>query len=352
MKVLILGGTGAIGRHLVKYLAQLGKDDVYVTSRGRYADFENIHYLQGNPHDITFLDCVLSSRWDSIVDFMVYSFDELPVILPKYSKATEQYVFLSSARVYSNSEIIDEKTPQLIDTITDADFLNTNDYSLRKSHAEKLIKSLFNSNYTIIRPYITYDQHRLQLGILEKERWLYRAINQKTVVVYGDCLNNWTSLTYGKDVGYCIGKLLGKKEAIGEEFNIVNPVPIKWGDVLNIYFDVIEEKCGFRPKYKVVDLKEGMSGYYGWKYDRAYDRVFSSKNLFSVIGDFSFESTESTIKRMLMAFLNSPSFLRINYGSEGFFDRITGERIPLTMIPGTKNLINYLFSRYIKSFKL
>ena len=74
--VLILGGTGAMGNHLVQLLEQ-GEYDVYVTSRRPMKIYPNITYLQGNAHDDTFLFPILFQRkWDVIVDFMIYNTSE------------------------------------------------------------------------------------------------------------------------------------------------------------------------------------------------------------------------------------------------------------------------------------
>ena len=55
MKVLILGGTGAMGRPLVKYLSKNKENDVYVISRRVQFSYENnVHYIQGNTFDNAF----------------------------------------------------------------------------------------------------------------------------------------------------------------------------------------------------------------------------------------------------------------------------------------------------------
>lgn len=54
MKVLILGGTGAIGRYLVSLLAA-NDNSVYVTSRSAHQDLRNINYIIGNAHSIPFI---------------------------------------------------------------------------------------------------------------------------------------------------------------------------------------------------------------------------------------------------------------------------------------------------------
>lgn len=63
MKILIFGGTGAMGTPLVELLAGQGHD-VYVTSR-RKREYEtgNIHCVTGNAHEMTFLETVLQEKY-------------------------------------------------------------------------------------------------------------------------------------------------------------------------------------------------------------------------------------------------------------------------------------------------
>ena len=68
MKILVLGGTGAMGVDLVKNLARRG-ENVTVTSRiKRKSELENVRYIQGNAHDSVFLQTLLNDNFDVIVD--------------------------------------------------------------------------------------------------------------------------------------------------------------------------------------------------------------------------------------------------------------------------------------------
>lgn len=69
MKVLIFGGTGAMGTPLVKYLVDSG-NSVFVTTRKARLSTGNIHYITGNAHDFEFVKkLVCEQRFDAIVDF-------------------------------------------------------------------------------------------------------------------------------------------------------------------------------------------------------------------------------------------------------------------------------------------
>ena len=106
-RILLLGGTGAMGEHLTRILAEQG-DDVYVTTRSCRLSERNITYVQGNAHEITFINDLLRESWDAIVDFMVYNTDEFRVRVSQLLKATKQYIFISSARVYGPTTSSDE----------------------------------------------------------------------------------------------------------------------------------------------------------------------------------------------------------------------------------------------------
>ena len=76
MKILVLGGTGAMGVDLVKILGKRC-ENVMVTSRSeRKSEFDNIKFIKGDAHDTTFLQSLLNEKFDAIVDFMVYNTEE------------------------------------------------------------------------------------------------------------------------------------------------------------------------------------------------------------------------------------------------------------------------------------
>lgn len=101
-----------MGNPLVHILAKEGYE-VYITSRSSREDSGNVHYLKGNAMDDSFAFNVLKSRkWHAIVDFMVYSTQKLKDRIEKLVEATDQYVFISSCRVFADEDkIITEKSP-------------------------------------------------------------------------------------------------------------------------------------------------------------------------------------------------------------------------------------------------
>lgn len=351
MKVLVLGGTGAIGKHLVNYLSK--KDvQVYVTSRRNISsNINNIHYIKGNAHDNLFLEDLLKEKWDCIVDFMVYTTEEFNVRIDSILQNTCQYVFLSSSRVYADADfIIKESSPRLLDVSTDKEFLLTDEYALSKARQENILKESKYNNWTIIRPYITYSEQRFQLGVLEKEGWLYRALHGRTIVFSSNINNKVTTMTYGTDVAKAISETIGKKEAFGETFHITTEEYKLWSEILMIYVTVLKDFLGKTPKVLLQDK----NSFFTWRvskyqviYDRLYNRRFDNSKINKFVETKKFSKVDDKLKECLIEFLEKPIFKNIDWREEALKDRATNEFTPLHEIKGYKNKMKYLVYRFL-----
>lgn len=355
MQILILGGTGAIGVSMTQILSRHG-DEVFVTSRSVHESRDNIHYVQGNAMDDDFLCKILAERdWDAVIDLMIYQVSNFAARLDLLLASTRHYFFFSSSRVYADSKArMTENSPRLLDISIDKRYLTTSDYALTKAREEDLLYESESKNWTIIRPYITYNFNRLQLGVFEKEYWLYRALKGRTIVFQQEIARHITTLTYGYDVGDAVAKLIGNQNAQGEVVHITTDETVIWDEVLQLYLSVIEEKTGIRPK--VIYIKDSkwlsfiMGNNYQVQYDRCFDRLFDNSKVRALVECTQFISPKEGLRDCLKQFLESPSFREgIGVHSwivEGYMDRITGERASLNEITSTGDKLKYLLFRY------
>lgn len=349
MRVLIFGGTGAIGIHLVQLLNNNGIETM-VTSRNAKFSEGKIRYIQGNAHDLEFLQNILQEHWDAIVDFMVYTTSSFKERVDLFLKATSQYVFISSARVYANSDQrITESSPRLLDISQDKEFLSTDEYSLSKARQEDILRNSGKDNWTIIRPYITYSENRFQLGVLEKEEWLYRALHGRTIVFCRDIHSKMTTLSYGLDISKGIMAIIGQSNALGESFHITAPNAKTWSDILTIYLEALEKHMGYKPRVLLQKLDDFLickPSKYQILYDRLFNRQFDSSGITPFIDPESFSKIEIGLKSCLEEFLKNPEFGNIDWKLEALKDRQTKEYTPLKEIAGLKQKIKYLLFRY------
>jgi nucleoside-diphosphate-sugar epimerase len=332
MKVLVLGGTGAMGTHLVRLLSEK-KIETFVTSRKTRQSANNIKYIQGNVHDIAFLENILRGHWDAIVDFMVYSTPSFKQCVNLLLNATNQYIFLSSARVYANVEqIITENSPRLLDNSDNEEYLKTDEYALAKARQEDILRKSGHKNWTIIRPYITYSKNRLQFGVLEKEEWLYRVLHRKSIVFSMDIWSKKTTVTYGLDVAKGILSIIGNAKTMGETFQITqNKEECKtWGEIYEkIYMPVLETYLGYKPKVLLLNNEKFIQilpfRKYQIMYDRLFERSFDNAKIAKYVDTDNFTKLEAGLKNCLEEFLKDPQFNRINWCTMAKMDRYTGE---------------------------
>jgi nucleoside-diphosphate-sugar epimerase len=76
MKILVLGGTGTMGKNLVSLLANQNHQVTVTTRQHRVASEANIHYVTGNGKELVFLKNLLHNSYDVIIDFLSYSSKE------------------------------------------------------------------------------------------------------------------------------------------------------------------------------------------------------------------------------------------------------------------------------------
>lgn len=355
-KILVLGGTGAMGGHLVSILAQQCNYQIFVTSRRPHESTGNVHYICGNAMNEVFLRSILEKeKFFSIIDFMTYTTEQFKHILPLLLSSTDQYIYISSCRCYSNiDKSITETTPRLLDVCRDVEYLSTDEYALFKGREEDLLFKSDLKNWTIIRPYITYSENRLQLGAFEKEEWLYRALHGRSIVFSEDIAKKKTTLTYGKDVAMVISKLVGNVNSLGETFQITADKSIYWSDVVDIYVDEIRNLTGRNVcvvmQEKAFNLRFPQRK---WQilYDRCYNRIFDNTKVKNVLGsDYpSFTSPEIGLRQCIRSFIANPKYNYVDWMKEAMLDRITKEYTPLSEIPSLKQKVKYILYRFLKN---
>ena len=277
-----------MGEHLAHILALKGWD-ITVTSRKIHKSEPNIMYIQGNAHELDFVESLFSLCFDVIVDFMVYNTEEFKLRYIKMLDACKQYIYLSSSRIYADSPLISEDSPRLLENCTITEYLKTDEYALAKAREENILRNAEQKNWTIIRPYITYNDERLQLGTMEKEAWLYRAIQGRTVVFTKDVADTITTMTYGYDVAKGIASIIGKESALGQIFHITQPNFMTWREVANIYQKTFKKITNREMKIKYLnnskEFSEVFSNHWQVYCDRLYPRTFDNSKILGFLGE-------------------------------------------------------------------
>ena len=349
MDILILGGTGAMGKNVVDILHNKLDCKVYVTSRSEHPSYDNVCYIKCNAMNWNEAKSVIEKKnWSVILDFMIYRTECFNQRIHTFLNNCEHYFFFASARVYADSKTpITERSERLLDVIQDEEYLKTDEYALSKAREEDILRSQNKKNWTIIRPYITYDVERLQLGVYEKEDWLYRALQGRTIVFDENIANKETALTTGYDVALRITALFLNSEAYGETFHITTQEHHKWKDILSLYCEILEKSTGKKVKVKLIPGASLITNNFSAqvKYDRMYDRIFDNSKINSITGMTNYITLKEGISANLNKFLLSPKFKNFHGSVQARMDRMSKEWTKLSEIKGLKQKLIYVIVR-------
>jgi nucleoside-diphosphate-sugar epimerase len=339
-KVLLLGGTGAMGVYLVPELINLGFD-VVVTSRSvRKSDNDKLTYIQGNAHNDAFIEKILANNeYDAIVDFMVYTMNEFRHRYESLLKSVKHYIFLSSTRVFARSEQpITEKSPRLLDVSDDYKYLSTDDYNLTKARQENILRESQYKNWSIVRPGLVYSKTRLPLGTLETDTIIFRTLCKCPVVLPQEMLQKHSSMTWGGDVAKMIARLVLNPNAFSEDFNVVSHKRNTWEEVALYY----EKFIGLTVIPTSLDVYIKMIGGKSQTLSaRMNDRVLDNSKILKATG-IEKESITSIHDGFAIELKQLPPVSKIDYALNAQMDRITHSRISLEKASTKEKFVYYI----------
>ena len=293
-KILVLGGTGAMGRYAVPELLRLGFMVDVVALDKPEATHENLQATVANAMDDVWLEKQLTeNHYDVILDFMSYTLPQFKARAPMLLANTEQYMFLSSCRVYANEEVpVRESSPRLLDVSKDEEYLKLyeKEYSLFKAAEEDVLTGSGKKNWTIILPATTYSTGRAQLVTLEAGTFVYRALTGKPVAIPIQARDIPATMSWAGDVGVMIARLAGKEEALGEKFIAATAEHHTWGEIAEIYRELIGLEYVWVDKEVYLQMMskdpENISPFirYQLEYARMFHRITDNSKILAVTG--------------------------------------------------------------------
>jgi len=240
--VLVLGGTGAMGRYLVPELNELGYEVTAVGVEENPPENFPARYVQGNAFDKVFVQQLLEgTRYNGIVNFMNYGGDRhFYEWMDLFLENTDHYIFTSSCRVYDDKEQpIKETSPRLLDSSEDMALRASGDYSIHKARDEDRLAASDYSNWSVIRPATTFSTMRMQLTTLEFEDCVGRALQGKKVVLPIQAKDKPATLSWGGDVAAMIARIMFKEEAMRQCYNVCSAEYQTWGQIAEYYKELV-----------------------------------------------------------------------------------------------------------------
>ena len=150
MRILVLGGTGFIGPHLVRFALERGHT-VTLFNRGRTNThlFPDVEKLVGDRNDN--LSALEGRRWDAVIDNSGYTPQQVGMSVKLLKDACDQYLFTSTRSVYTDftQAVMDEDAPLGPKDIPESEW---DGYGPNKVLAERAVQEGFGARTLITRP--------------------------------------------------------------------------------------------------------------------------------------------------------------------------------------------------------
>jgi 2'-hydroxyisoflavone reductase len=163
MKILVLGGTQFVGRHIVEAIVAAGHP-VSILNRGRSADDlpAAVERLRGDRDaGLSGLSALTGRAWDVCVDVSGYTPRQVRASAEKLRGCVGWYVFISAVSVYGDPPRgpVEETHPLLNAAGEDVTEIDRNTYGPLKVACENIVREVYGDRCAVLRPQIVAGPH-------------------------------------------------------------------------------------------------------------------------------------------------------------------------------------------------
>jgi nucleoside-diphosphate-sugar epimerase len=353
MKILLIGGTGVLSSDIMRYSLNCGHE-VYILNRNiskRPVPEGVIRIFADIRNTVETRKTIGNETFDVVVDFLSYTLEDIERTNGVFFDLCKQYVFISSACVYRRAKedgVISEDSP-----------LGNNDwdYSLNKLACEKFLEQKYSNTdhyYTIVRPYITYDETRIPFGLMPNYGWhwslIARMLADKPVLLWDDGEAKCT-ITSTKDLAVAVVGLFGNSKAINQAFTVTSDNVCTWNEIItciatvkNLIPQTIHVPSLFIAK-KLPEYRGMLLG------DRSLDAVFDNSKIKAAVPEFTGQSDFLAGLKNTIDFYESNHYLNgIDYLWDGKIDRLIDQYCKHTGQQHVMNkFVDYLSNGFLKN---
>jgi len=289
-KILLIGGSGAMGRYAANELLNKGyKVDVLSLDELK-SENENLRYFVHNGRDRAYMKSLLKKeKYDGIIDFMIYNTLQFAERFEMMLQNCSHYVFLSTYRIYANEdEVITEESPRLLDVATDEEYMASDDYSLYKARSENMLRASKYNNWTIVRPAITYSEYRYQLVTLEANATIGRMLQGKEILLPEGARYIESTMSYAGDLGKMYAGIMFNEQAMGETYTLSTSEHHPWEYVADCYKELMGAKVRWIPNEDFLKILGGgtIQNINRWQLetDRLFNRRIDNSKILKLCG--------------------------------------------------------------------
>jgi len=239
MKVLIIGGTRFVGRHLVKRLLSDGHE-LHLFNRGQlYNPFaDKVHNITGDRKQKGALEsCVEGENFDIVIDMIAYNAVELKDAINTLEDKIDHYLFVSTRSVYEQRLA---KYPIREDAPTVDDPNNVYGYNKRQAEIA-LQRAHENRGFpgTILRLPAVYGPYDYQA-----REWYFirRLLDGRKQMLLPDFGMSVYQREYAGNIAEQLTFLMERPESIGNVYNSGHRHFHSFKDLINLAVNILNTK--------------------------------------------------------------------------------------------------------------
>lgn len=263
--ILVIGGTGIIGRQLIAHLLEIDRYTIHVIALEKESFPSKVrqYIVDRTTENYTEIVSKLNSKvkyWDTVIDIFAFDVKSAQNTYTLFKKTTQHIITLSTTLVY-------DRTKKYTGPISENSLLAPEKifggYVDGKVKMEKFWHSVTDVHWTLLRPYHILGEGSL-LGCLPMHN---RDSNLLEEIKGGKPLrlcnegNVFFNYIHPKDIAVIIEKSIGNSHTFNQVYNLVNPEIIKAKDY---YLEISRQlKCPIQIENIAMHTLWEMS--HGWK---------------------------------------------------------------------------------------
>jgi 2'-hydroxyisoflavone reductase len=221
-RLLVLGGTGFVGRHITDAALAAGHD-VTVFNRGQTNAglFPEATHLTGDRGTGDYSALAAGDGWDGVIDVNAYTRRAVREAIAALDGRVGHYTFISTVSVYehgpSTGEPVTEDGPLSTVDDPDAEAVTNETYGGLKVVCEDEVRAAFPGHSTVVRPGIVAGPH----DPTDRFTWWVRRVARGGEVLVPDRPDQPVQVVHARDQGDLVVK--ATVEGIDGVFNSVGP---------------------------------------------------------------------------------------------------------------------------------
>lgn len=227
MKIVVTGGNGNIGTHIIRELLKQGTHTIYCfdcSERSTHPDC--VQYIRGDRHNKEeYIRVMQEIRPDVAFELTSFSADDAEVSIRAFD-GISQFIVASTVCTYG-------KDFRHLPVKEDDEFSPSAEYGMNKDKADKIYMKAYEKNgfpVTIMKPCTSYSEMSGMLRSLTTEfTWIDRVKKGKPILICNDG-QIIHQLMHTEDTARGFVGVMGKPHCIGQIYNVVQSGYTTWAE--------------------------------------------------------------------------------------------------------------------------